>query len=171
MVRNRVRFAALAVSALALGACIHAQLPVLTVRSADVTSASTSGLDLLVHIVAQNPNDFDVTINTLVVRCFIAGQDLGVTRLEQRWGLPAGQSVPIDANFHVGWTDMPSLLLTLAATDQVPYRLEGVAIVEDGSYEVDYSYESTVPRSVFLGAATRAVAPILPGGIDIRIGQ
>ncbi|MCC7541702.1 MAG: LEA type 2 family protein [Deltaproteobacteria bacterium] len=169
-VRSRVGLAAVAAVALALPACISVQLPVLTVRSADITNVSTSGLDLRVDIAAHNPNTYDVTINHMTVQCTLAEQDLGVVRDDQRRVLPAGQTVPMEANFRVPWSGLPGLLLSAVTSDQLPYRLEGVAIVEDGSYEVEYAYESYVSRSVFLGAATRAVAPMIPGGIDIRVG-
>ena len=135
-----------------------------------VFAAPIDGLDLAVDIAAHNPNTYDVVINQMTVQCTLAEQDLGVVRDDTRRVLPAGQAVPMQANFRVPWTGLPGLLLSAVASDQIPYRLEGVAIVEDGSYEVDYSYEGYVSRQVFLGAATRAVAPILPGGIDIRVG-
>ena len=145
--------------ALLLGACSPPDPPVITPRSAEVTAATTQGLGLRVHCNVRNGNRIPLTVQRVSVHVTLAARDLGTNTLERTTHLPSRVDVPMDLDVQVPWGDLPGILLVTALNENLPYRLDGTARVggRDLNIDVPFVLESTLPRSLLLGAAGSVV--------------
>jgi len=98
------------------------------------------------------------------VQVFLAGRDLGHSRIDRPVPLPPRQDVNVDGDVSVPWRDLPGLLLSTAMNEQVPYRLEGRARIGGDrlNVEIPFRMESTMPRSVLTSAAGNSVPGLPP---------
>ncbi len=137
--------------------------PTLTPRSAEVTSATAQGLGLRVHLTANNPNWYGLTVQSVHIRVTLASQDLGMVDIPNATELPAGRDVPVDADLTVPWVNLPGLILTTVLNPAVPYRLDGTVRVGGSRIHMDVPFlvQSTLPRQVLIDAAGAGVTPIL----------
>jgi LEA14-like dessication related protein len=158
--RTPLLFAAVA----SLAVACAPKAPRITPRSAEIRGATGAGLQMRIHLTAHNPNGVGLTVRSLDVRVFLAGRDLGVSRVTRPTPLPPRQDVNVDGDVSVPWGDLPSLLMATALNEQIPYRLEGNARVggERLNVEVPFRMESTMPRSVLTGAASNSVPGMPP---------
>lgn len=149
----RPRTAALC-ALLTVAAC-SPEPPRLTPQSSEVTGVSSQGMNLRVHLNANNPNRVDLTVQSIDVRVTLAARDLGRSVVNDRTRLPAGRDVPLAIDVSAAWGDLPGLLLVTALNENVPYVLDGTARVggERVQLQVPFHLESTVPRSVLMSAA------------------
>ena len=140
-------------------ACSRPVPPVITPRTAAVTSADGRGLGLRVRCGVRNGNRISLTVQRVTVHVTLAARDLGTSTLQRTTQLPAGVEVPLDLDVEVPWGDLPGIILVTALNENVPYRLDGSARVggRDLNVDVPFTLESTLPRSLLLGAATNAI--------------
>ncbi len=131
--------------------------PVITARAASVTSVNASGLGLRVELTARNTARIDVTVQSVDVRLTLAGRDLGMTHVPGSTRLPTNTDVPLTINVTAPWQDLPGILLATAFNENVPYHLDGTVRVggERLNVDVPFSMDSTIPRTVLTGIATR----------------
>ena len=151
---------ALLASGLLLAACgLRPTLPTLTPRSAEITSIATTGLGLRVHLLANNPNAYGLTVQSIRTRVTLASHDLGESQVATTFTLPSHRDVPLDTDVHVPWNDLPGILLASALNENVPYHLDGTVRVggERIHLDVPFQMDSTLPRSLLLNAVGNAV--------------
>jgi LEA14-like dessication related protein len=153
------RAALLIASCFALGSCARPQPPRITPRAAAVSGVDATGLRLRVQLVANNPNDIDVTVRRIDVDVTIGGQALGRSTMTQPVALVAHRDVPITVDIAAGWRDLPGLIAASVLNENVPYRLDGTARVggERLNVDVPFRMESTLPRRILMDAAGNTV--------------
>lgn len=134
--------------------CPSAYAPTVTARNAQITGVTNGGLQMLVDLVAYNPNAFDVSVDSLTANLVLNGSDLGTVELNQVWTLPAQQESPLQGQFVIPYSDLPSLLVSAVLGGQVPYTVSGEASVDGYPITVDYEYSGSVDRGFLLNTAT-----------------
>lgn len=151
--RARVLGSALAFTA-CLSACSRPEPPRLTPRSSSISGTTAQGLGLRVQFDAQNNNSIALTLRSLDVKTTIAGQEQGRARLTQVTRLPAHQTTPLAIAITVPWSNLPGLIFSTSLTENVPYQVTGTARIgsESLSFDVPFTLNSTMPRSVLLSA-------------------
>lgn len=142
-------------SCVALSACARPKPPTLTPRSSEIARSDARGLGLRVNFDARNDNPVALTVRSLDVKVYIAGQEQGRAQISQVTRLPARGTTPLSVVVSVPWSNLPGLLFSTALTENVPYRVEGTARVggESVNFDVPFRVNSTMPRSVLMSAA------------------
>ena len=157
------------ISALGLG-CKPAQ-PTITPRSVAVTGTTSAGLGLQVHLLVNNPNRIDFTVQSIDAHVIMAGVDLGRSTVQNATRLPSNQDVGIDANLTATWNDLPRLLMSTAMTENVPYHLDGTVSVgsSDIHFNVPFQVDSTLPRRILVEAGRNAMPSGLPTEVPTQV--
>jgi hypothetical protein len=135
---------------------LRPEAPRITARAVAVTQANAAGLALRVDLSARNVSRVDLTVRSIDVRVTLAGRDLGLAHVPDTTRLPRDVDVPLSIQVTAPWQDLPGILLATALNEQVPYHLNGTARIggERVNLDVPFQLDSTIPRSVLMGAAT-----------------
>lgn len=160
-------FGALALcGALALGA-LTGCAPSVSVRYAEVRGASAEGVSMVMHLVIDNDNAFDVQLRHVRANVTMAGRyRLSPIHTSPNKWLPAGKKTRVSVPVTVPWGTVPGLLAASAGSSEIEYRIVGAADVTAGrsariranAWPIDDS--GTVPRSRFTKGS-------LPGGLGL----
>lgn len=150
--------------------CKPAQ-PTITPRSVAVTGTTSAGLGLRVHLLVNNPNRVDLTVQSIDAHVTMAGVDLGRSTVQNATRLPSNEDVGIDADLTATWNDLPRLLMSTAMTENVPYHLDGTVSVgsSDIHFNVPFQVDSTLPRRILVDAGRNAMPSGLPTQVPTQV--
>ncbi|MEM9192738.1 MAG: LEA type 2 family protein [Myxococcota bacterium] len=140
-----------------LGGCPSIYAPQVRAENANITGVANGGLQMLVNLTVYNPNEFDVGVDELTAHLILNGEDLGTVRLDQEWTLVAQRDTPMQAQFVVPFTAMPSLVVNAVLGGQVPYTVSGEASVAGYPVTVDYEYQGYVDQAMLINTATQSI--------------
>ncbi|MBI4703851.1 MAG: hypothetical protein HY744_22300 [Deltaproteobacteria bacterium] len=156
------RAALLAALVLCLAGCVSR--PVLELYGATISSAGPAGVGLDLYLQVNNQNFFDVQIRDVRVGVILAERyRLPPLQFNPDQWLAAKAATLVRVPVVVPWTLVAPLLATSAGSEEVSYRVSGLADVtavrllglQRNDYPVDE--EGSVSRAALLAAAMRGV--------------
>jgi LEA14-like dessication related protein len=108
--------------------------PTLTPLSAEVKSVSIQGVDLIVHVEAQNPNRVDLSVQSVTASVKVDGRyDLGSFTQTTPITLAAKAKTNLDVPINLKWRDTLSLATLAASGNPIPYAIDGTVDVGGSS--------------------------------------
>lgn len=122
----RYQMAVLAILALVTitGCASFVRDPHLTVRSTDVVSVDTAGFDIELLIGVENPNGFDVSLQSYTYDLQIMSVPFSSGGLQKGFVFPSGQLVDIRLPFRVHYDDLLGVVKRRPDLDRIPYTLD-----------------------------------------------
>src|SRR5262245_33420029 len=107
--------------------------PVISVQHAEVRGGSLSGLEMIVHLVIENENAFDVEIRSVHAAVTVEERYRRppVDIQPGRW-LRAGSKTAIAVPLSIPWPMVPAIVASTAGSSTISYRIRGHADVTAG---------------------------------------
>jgi LEA14-like dessication related protein len=146
-------------------ACTKPAPPQITPREVRAVGLSPAGLDLVIGVVATNPNNVTLSAQAVTAKAKIDGKwDLGQVKIAKPIVLPPGAPTPLDVPMTMPWTDVRALATLALAPKPVDYVVEGTVTVGGEHLNVDlpFSLRGTLTPAQIAAAAMKSV-PGLPG--------
>lgn len=103
--------------------------PSVQLRRVSLHPRSLTEIHLVLDLDVQNPNRFDLTIQSLQYKLFLNEREIGSGRLEKEVGIPADSVVRVQAPVVAGFKNWNESLRAVIADKDIPYRIEGEANV------------------------------------------
>ena len=95
-------------------------------QKVSLTKISPAGLEVLVEIVARNPNAIDLEARSLTAKVVLDGQyDMGTVEIPQEINFPSDQEVHLSVPVTVDWKDASVFSSLVAQKRDVPYDIYG----------------------------------------------
>ena len=115
-----------AACAVAVVACTKPSPPQVTAKSARVTNVSLQGIDLEAELVAYNPNDIDLHIQSVTAKVVLDHRyDVGTFTENKPITLPAKKRTNVQVPVHVRWADMMGLVELATSKRDIDYLIDG----------------------------------------------
>ena len=103
--------------------------PSLQLRRVSLQPRSLTEIHLVLDLDVQNPNRFDLTIQSFQYKLFLNERGIGSGRLEKEVRIPADSAVRVQAPVVAGFKNWNESLRAVIADKGIPYRIEGEANV------------------------------------------
>jgi LEA14-like dessication related protein len=122
------------------------QTPSFTLRGVTLRPLSFTEMNLLLDIEAQNPNGFDLTLQSFEYTVYLNNEEIGNGHLEKEILIPSSSTtrvqVPVEVRFK-SWSGSLKVILTQG---DLPYKIEGKADVRTafGSRKFPFSNEGRI---------------------------
>jgi LEA14-like dessication related protein len=111
-----------------------------------INPRSFTEMNLLLGIEAQNPNRFDLTLQSFEYTVYLGHEEIAKGRLEKSFLLPASSTTKIDVPVAVQFKDLGASLKAVFTGGDLPYKIEGKADVRAlfGSLHFPFSKEGRI---------------------------
>jgi LEA14-like dessication related protein len=156
---------AAALSVVAGGGCTKPQLPRVTPLSAKVTGVGPDGIDLVAKLSAYNPNDVDLSIQSVTATVTLDGRhEIGTFKESKPVKLPAKKRTVVDVPIEAKWSDVMSIAQLALSGRDIEYLIDGKAVL-GGTFvnvELPFQMKGIVTQAQMKQAAARAI-PKIPG--------
>jgi hypothetical protein len=156
---------------LALVGCKKPVPPQIVPKAARATAISPAGLDLVIDVVATNPNSVTLSAQSVSAKATLAGKwELGTVRIDKPIALAPNVPTPLEVPMSMPWTDARALASLATAPGPVPYVVEGTVTVGGESLHVDlpFTLQGTLTREQIAAAAMKSI-PQIPGMPAIKL--
>ena len=135
----------------AVASCAAPEPPKVTPTQVAVTAVTNKGLDLVATLAVENPNNFEITAQSVKAKVVIAGTiDLGSVNVDKPFALPAKATTNLDVPLTLNW-ESAAPLMPLAQKPMVPFTVDGT--VQFGgrvSVTLPFHLEGTLRRDQIL---------------------
>lgn len=122
------------------------ETPAIVVSEINLKPRSLTEINIFLGVDVQNPNRFDLTLQSLEYGVYLNHEKIGNGHLEKEILIPASSTtrvqVPVVANFK----DWGKSLKILVTGEKLPYKIEGKAVIKAafGSREFPFSKEGQI---------------------------
>jgi LEA14-like dessication related protein len=161
-----VRSVLLLLSALALSlGCSKPDPPVLTPKSAKLSSVTLAGVGFDLSVEAYNPNNVELSARSVTGKVVLDGKyDLGTATMSKPVTLPAGARTMIDVPLALSWHDMTAFAQLAASNRAAPYTIDGTVTIGGERLNVDLPFHmtGTITHEELVQVTTKSL-PALPG--------
>ncbi len=106
------------------------QEPSVQLRRVSLHPRSLTEIRLVLELDVQNPNRFDLTIQSFQYRLFLNEREIGSGHLEKEVRIPPDSTVRVQAPVVAGFKNWNESLRAVIAYKDIPYRIEGEAKVK-----------------------------------------
>src|SRR4051794_4564605 len=122
----RISASFLAVALLLASGCERPAPPIITPRSAKVTSLSPAGIQLSAELDAENPNGVTISARSVTAKITLDGRyDVGTVRVAAPLEIPAHKTAHLTVPLSLKWADVTSIGLLAAQNRSIPYDVDG----------------------------------------------
>jgi LEA14-like dessication related protein len=94
-----------------------------------ISPRSFTEVNLLLGLEAQNPNRFDLTLQSFEYTVYLGHEEVAKGRLEKSFLLPASSTTQIEVPVAVQFKDLGASLKAVFTGGDLPYKIEGKAEV------------------------------------------
>lgn len=115
-----------------LPACLNWLLeqPSFSLQEIELRRISFQDIDLLLGWEVQNPNNFDLKLRGMEYAIYLQGQKIGHGRLEKEIFINKFSTTKVSLPLRVEIRNLPDPLRVILAGQELPYKIEGVAILK-----------------------------------------
>jgi LEA14-like dessication related protein len=104
--------------------------PSFVLREVILSPSSFTDVNLLLGLDVQNPNRFDLTLNSFEYVVFLNNEEIGTGRLEKEILVPSSSTTQVQVSVIAKFKDLGGSLKTIITGHDLPYRIEGKASVK-----------------------------------------
>jgi LEA14-like dessication related protein len=122
------------------------EMPSFTLRGVTLRPISLGQMNLLLDLDVQNPNRFDLTVQSFEYAVYLGGEEIGNGRLGKALLIPSSSTLQIQVPVAVGFKDLSGSLTAILKGGDLPYKIEGRAAVKTafGSRQFPFSKEGHI---------------------------
>jgi LEA14-like dessication related protein len=114
--------------------------PSFILRGVILSPRSFTELNLLIGLDVQNPNRFDLTLQSFECTIYLKNEEIGKGRLENELLIPASSTTQIQVPIDVKFKDLGGSLKALLTGGDLPYKIEGKANVSTAFGSLNFTF-------------------------------
>jgi LEA14-like dessication related protein len=117
--------------------------PSFALRGVDLRPLSLTEMNVLFDVEVQNPNRFDLTLNSFEYTIYLNGEEIGNGHLENELVIPSSSTTRVKAPVAARFKDWNKTLKILITGNGLVYKIEGKAGIQAffGSRNFPFSQE------------------------------
>ena len=147
-VRIHCRILFLFVLSIFLVSCLNwiLEKPSFTLRGVSISPISFAKMNLLIDLDVQNPNKFDLILQSFEYTVYLKNEEIGNGRLEKELLIPSSSTTQIQVPLIAKFKDWSASLKAVFTEDDLSYKIEGKADVGTifGSSNFSFSKEGRI---------------------------
>jgi LEA14-like dessication related protein len=120
--------------------------PSFVVREISISPSSLTEVNLLIGLDVQNPNRFDLTLQSFEYVVFLNNEEIGTGRLEKELLVPSSSTTQVQVSVVAKFKDLGGSLKTIITGNDLPYKIEGKATIKTtfGSRSFPFSKDGRI---------------------------
>ncbi len=120
--------------------------PTFVIREITLSPRSFTEMNLSIGLDAQNPNRFDLTLQSFEYTVHLNHEEIGNGRLEKEVLIPSRSVTRLQIPLHAKFKNFSGSLKAIITGEDLPYRIEGKADVKTffGSRHFPFSKEGRI---------------------------
>ena len=136
---------AILLCALLLAGCagLFFEEPVITLKEIHVQQISLTDASLVFVAEIQNPNGYELRLKSLDYTIHLGGRETGGGSLEKEVSVPASSSAPVEIPVTARFGSLGGVVKLYLAGKELPYRIEGKALVKAGLFDRTFPFSRT----------------------------
>ena len=117
--------------------------PTITLKEIHVQQISLTDASLVFVAEIQNPNSYELRLKSLDYTVHLSGREAGDGSLQKEVSVPASSSTPIEIPVSARFGGLGGIARTYISGQELPYRLEGKALVKAGLFDRTFPFSRT----------------------------
>lgn len=117
--------------------------PTITLKEIHVQQISLTDASLVFVAEIQNPNGYELRLKSLDYTVHLSGREAGDGSLQKEVSVPASSSTPIEIPVSARFGGLGGIARTYISGQELPYRLEGKALVKAGLFDRTFPFSRT----------------------------
>jgi LEA14-like dessication related protein len=120
--------------------------PSFVVREISISPSSLTEVNLLIGLDVQNPNRFDLTLQSFEYVVFLNNEEIGTGLLEKELLVPSSSTTQVQVSVVAKFKDLGGSLKTIITGNDLPYKIEGKATIKTtfGSRSFPFSKDGRI---------------------------
>ena len=117
--------------------------PTIILKEIHVQQISLTDATLVFVAEIQNPNSYELRLKSLDYTVHLSGREAGDGSLQKEVSVPASSSTPIEIPVSARFGGLGGIARTYISGQELPYRLEGKALVKAGLFDRTFPFSRT----------------------------
>ena len=117
--------------------------PTIILKEIHVRQISLTDASLVFVAEIQNPNSYDLRLKSLDYTVHLSGSEAGDGSLQKEIPIPASSSTPVEIPITAHFGSLGGIARTYISGQEIPYRLEGNALVKAGLFDRTFPFSRT----------------------------
>lgn len=117
--------------------------PTITLKEIHVRQISLTDASIVFVAEIQNPNSYDLRLKSLDYTVHLSGREAGDGSLEKEIPVPASASATVEIPVSARFGGLGGIARTYISGQELPYRLEGKALVKAGLFDRTFPFSRT----------------------------
>jgi LEA14-like dessication related protein len=132
-------------SALLITGCagLFFEEPTITLKEIHVRQISLTDASLVFVAEIHNPNSYELRLKSLDYTLHLSGSEAGGGSLQKQFSVPASSSVPVEIPISAHFSGLSGFARMYLSGQELPYRLEGQALVKAGLFDRTFPFSRT----------------------------
>jgi len=117
--------------------------PTITLREIHVRQISLTDASLVFVAEIQNPNRYDLRLKSFNYTVYLDDRETGSGSLQNEISVPASSTAQVDIPVSARFGSLGIIAKVYLAGHEVPYRIEGKALVKAGLFDRSFPFSRT----------------------------
>ena len=117
--------------------------PTIILKEIHVRQISLTDASIVFVAEIQNPNSYELRLKSLDYTVHLSGREAGDGSLQKEISVPASSSTPIEIPVSARFGGLGGIARTYISGQELPYRLEGKALVKAGLFDRTFPFSRT----------------------------
>jgi len=117
--------------------------PTITLKEIHVRQISLTDASIVFVAEIQNPNSYDLRLKSLDYTVHLSGREAGDGSLQKEIPVPASASATVEIPVSARFGGLGGIARTYISGQELPYRLEGKALVKAGLFDRTFPFSRT----------------------------
>jgi len=117
--------------------------PTIILKEIHVRQISLTDASIVFVAEIQNPNSYDLRLKSLDYTVLLSGQEAGDGSLQKEIPVPASASATVEIPDSARFGGLGGIARTYISGQELPYRLEGKALVKAGLFDRTFPFSRT----------------------------
>jgi len=117
--------------------------PTIILKEIHVRQISLTDASIVFVAEIQNPNSYDLRLKSLDYTVLLSGQEAGDGSLQKEIPVPASASATVEIPVSARFGGLGGIARTYISGQELPYRLEGKALVKAGLFDRTFPFSRT----------------------------
>jgi LEA14-like dessication related protein len=117
--------------------------PTITLKEIHVRQISLTDASIVFVAEILNPNSYDLRLKSLDYTVHLNGREAGDGSLQKEIPVPASSSVTVEIPVSARFGGLGGIAITYISGQEIPYRLEGKALVKAGLFDRTFPFSRT----------------------------
>ena len=117
--------------------------PTITLREIHVRQISLSDASLVFIAEIKNPNGYDLRLKSFTYTVYLNDRETGSGSLQNEISVPASSTARVEIPVSARFGSLGIIAKVYVAGQEVPYRIEGKALVKAGLFDRSFPFSRT----------------------------